>query len=52
MQLDIGSAKNTPITPNAPMLGRSMVSGTTIIIFLKSEKNIAYLALPSATNVD
>lgn len=37
---EIGSDRNTPATPK-PSLGRIMASGTAIIAFLKSEKNIA-----------
>ena len=45
--MDIGSAKNTPLTPN-PNIGSKIVSGTTIIAFLNSEKNTAFLAYPKA----
>ena len=46
MALEIGSAINTPFTPN-PSPGSSNVSGTTITIFLNIENVIAYLAFPS-----
>ena len=36
----MGSAKNTPSTPN-PILGNRIVKGTMIITFLNREKNIA-----------
>jgi hypothetical protein len=52
MQFEIGSARNTPITPSEAMFGSINVNGTTIITFLNSEKNIACLDFPSATNVD
>ena len=51
MTFDIGSDKNTPMTPK-PILGRIITSGTTIMAFLKSEKNIACFEYPSAVKVD
>ena len=45
--LEIGYAKNTPTTPN-PILGKNIVSGTTINAFRRSEKKIACFASPSA----
>ena len=47
--LEIGSAKNTPLTPN-PTIGKTNTSGATINAFLKSEKNIAFFAKPRAWN--
>ena len=51
MRLEIGSAMNTPLTPSAPMRGSRRVSGTTMMILRKSEKNTACFALPSPTKV-
>ena len=51
MQLEIGSAQNTPSTPN-PILGKSMVSGATITAFRSSEKNMACFEYPSAVKAD
>ena len=50
MAFEIGSAINTPITPNTD--GRNTVRGITIIAFLSNEKNTALLAQPRAVKVD
>lgn len=44
---EIGSAKNTPFTPN-PIIGNNKVNGTTITTFRNKEKKTALLAYPSA----
>lgn len=48
---EIGSAEKTPFTP-IPILGRIIVSGMTIIAFLRSEKKTARFGHLSETNVD
>ena len=49
-KLEMGSAMNTPFTPN-PKRGSRMVSGTTMMIFRNSEKNTACFAFPRPTKV-
>ena len=46
---DTGSARNTPSVPSPPIIGRKIVSGTTMMTFLKSEKNTACFGRLSAT---
>ena len=47
--LEIGSARNTPSTPN-PSPGNKSVSGTTMITFLNSEKKMARFQQRIAVN--
>ena len=51
-KLDIGSAMNTPLTPSAAIRGSRIVSGTTMIILRKREKNTACRDWPRPTNAD
>lgn len=52
IKLETGSAINTPLAAGDIMYGSRNVIGTTIITFLKSEKNTAFLDLPNAVNTD
>ena len=47
-KLEIGSAKKTPCSPMAGILGSKIVKGTTITILRNSENVISYFASPSA----
>ena len=48
MSSDMGSDRNTPVVPSAPILGSSITRGRTRTTFLKMEKNTAHLDLASA----
>ena len=52
IKLDMGSARNTPLTPSPAICGSMRVSGMTIITFRKREKKTAFLDRPSDTKVD
>ena len=49
-RFETGSAQNTPSMGGCQIIGRSSVSGTTIIIFLKREKNTACFGRSRAVN--
>ena len=48
IRFEIGSARNTPVTPIYGITGSKNVSGTTMITFLNMEKKIACFDFPSA----
>ena len=52
MKLEMGSARNTPVTPSPNSRGSSSVRGTTMTTFRNREKNTACLDRPSATAAD
>lgn len=51
-RFDIGSAAKIPLMTGFHIMGRKIVSGTTIIIFLKREKKIACFGLSRAVKTD
>ena len=48
IRFEIGSARNTPVTPISGITGSKNVSGTTMMTFLNMEKKIACFYFPSA----
>ena len=52
MKLEMGSARNTPVTPNPPTWGSRRVRGTTMMILRRMEKKMACRDRPSPTNTD
>ena len=48
-KLEMGSAQKTPSTPHPFIIGKKIVSGTTIIALRNNEKKVAFFAFPNAT---